>query len=131
MLKSALPLKRTDIYNFLKKIPNCFSFRLVSPQVIERNKTYLVSPGDPTILTCPVDGNPSPSVTWYKGNDISGQPLHTGKTWKLCQTKSSHNGLYTCSASNSLGTVTATVILEVGELSSRIEWWGTQRDVYR
>lgn len=77
--------------------------------------TYLVSPEDHTILTCPVDGNPPPTVTWYKGNDTSGQLLHTGKTWKLCQTTSSDSGLYTCSASNSLGTVTATVILEVGE----------------
>ena len=124
MLKSALPLKRTNIYSFLKKYLIVFFFRLVSPQVIERNKTYLALPGDPTILTCPVDGNPSPSVTWYKGNDSSEQPLHTGKMWKLCQTKSSDSGLCTCFASTSLGTVTATVILEVGESSIRVEWWG-------
>ena len=101
-------------FNFLKKYLY-LSFLLVSTQVIERNKTYLFSPEDRTILTCPVDGNPPPSVQWYKGNNISGQPLHTGKTWRLSQTMSSDSGLYTCSASNFVGTVKATVILEVGE----------------
>ena len=104
----------TGIYNFQTKIPGMFLF-LDSPQVTERNKTYLVSLGKRTILTCPVDGNPPPSVHWYKGNDNSGQPLHIGKTWELDQPTSSDGGLYTCWANNSIGTVTATVILEVGE----------------
>ena len=104
----------TGIYNFRRKYPAC-SFLLDSPQVTERNKTYLVSPGDRTILTCPVDGNPPPSVQWYKGNDNTCQPLHTGKAWELSHSTSSDSGLYTCSASNSVGTVTTTVILEVGE----------------
>ena len=91
------------------------SFLLDSPQVTERNRTYLVSLGDSVTLTCPVDGNPPPSVQWYKGNDNISQPLHTGKAWKLSQATSSDRGLYTCSASNSVGTVTTAVILEVGE----------------
>ena len=94
--------------------PAC-SFPLDSPQVIERNKTYLVSPGNSATLTCPVDGNPPPSVQWYKGNYNICQPLSTGKILELSQATSSDNGLYTCSASNSVGTVTTTVTLEVGE----------------
>ena len=99
---------------FRQKYHAC-SFLLDSPKVTERNKTYLVSPGDSVTLTCPVDGNPPPSVQWYKGNDNICQLLHTGKAWELSQATSSDRGLYTCSASNSVGTVTATVILEVGE----------------
>ena len=99
---------------FRQKYHAC-SFLLDSPQVTERNKTYLVSRGDSATLTCPVDGNPPPSVQWYKGNGNIWQRLHTGKAWELSQATSSDSGLYICSASNSVGTVTTTVILEVGE----------------
>ena len=104
----------TGFIIFIQKYHARF-FLLDSPQVTERNKTYVVSPGDSVTLTCPIDGNPPPSVQWYKGNDNIWQPLHTGKAWELVQATSSDSGLYTCSASNSVGTVTTTVILEVGE----------------
>ncbi|XP_068686979.1 intercellular adhesion molecule 5-like isoform X2 [Montipora foliosa] len=49
-------------------------------------------------LTCQVDGNPAPMISWYDGSKASGTVIANGKQLKV--TKS---GCYTCSARNSLG----------------------------
>ena len=99
---------------FWQKYPAC-SFLLDSPQVTESDKTISVSLGNSATLTCPVDGNPPPSVEWYQRNVINVQTLRRGKTWEINNATLSDSGLYTCSASNPVGSVTATVILKVGE----------------
>jgi len=60
--------------------------------------------GSRAFFPCPVDGNPEPKITWYKGSDTIGTVIYLGKVLDFPQTKESDTGFYTCSASNSLGT---------------------------
>jgi len=72
--------------------------------------------GSRAFFPCPVDGNPEPNVTWYKGSDASGTVIYRGKLLDFPQTKESDTGFYTCSASNSLGKpVNVTHYLLVGK----------------
>ena len=70
--------------------------------------------GSSVSLTCPIDGNPEPSITWYKGAGVN--VLFSGKVLNFPQTKSNDTGCYTCSASNLLGTNSLTQCLLVGML---------------
>ena len=72
--------------------------------------------GSSVSFTCPVDGNPEPNITWYKGNNAGGTVLFSGKTLNFPETKADDTGCYTCSASNLLGTVSITQCLLVGML---------------
>ena len=110
------PLVHVFMISFWQKNPAC-SFLLDSPQVTEINKIFPVSQGNRAALTCPVDGNPPPSVQWYKGNGTSGQPLPTGKTLEFSKVTSNDSGFYTCLANDTVAMVTATVLLKVGELN--------------
>lgn len=49
-------------------------------------------------LSCPVDGNPKPNVSWYRGSEVSGKPI--SREDKL---QARESECYTCAASNSLG----------------------------
>ena len=53
--------------------------------------------GDFKNFTCSVDGNPEPNIKWYKGSDLSGDPISNEKHVEARET-----GCYTCVASNSL-----------------------------
>lgn len=78
-----------------------------------RNKT--VSSGTSVSFHCPVDGNPDPAVTWYKGSDINGALLDSGKVLTT-----NESGCYTCYANNSLGSVTVKNCLVFSKLCSPV-----------
>ena len=64
-------------------------------------------------FTCPVTGNPAPSIKWYKGSELIGVPISNEK-----ELEARENGCYTCLESNSLGTsVSITQCLIVGKLA--------------
>ncbi|XP_068733593.1 fibroblast growth factor receptor 2-like [Montipora capricornis] len=58
-----------------------------------------VPEGSTKLFLCPVDGNPEPNITWYKGNYVIGPEISHAK-----QLEARETGCYTCSGSNSLGT---------------------------
>ncbi|XP_068686471.1 uncharacterized protein [Montipora foliosa] len=58
-----------------------------------------VPEGNTKLFSCPVDGNPEPNITWYKGNYVIGPEISHAK-----QLEARETGCYTCSGSNSLGT---------------------------
>ncbi|XP_074634757.1 neurotrimin-like isoform X3 [Acropora palmata] len=49
-------------------------------------------------FSCPVDGNPKPNISWYRGSEVSETPIFSGE--KL---EARESGCYTCVASNSVG----------------------------
>lgn len=68
-----------------------------------------VFPGQPVLLDCTADGNPTPVLSWnYKGQDVTGVPLlqvlANGSLY-IAVFRRSMAGLYTCVASNSAGRV--------------------------
>ena len=56
----------------------------------------------PLNLTCNSNGNPLPTVTWYKGNKIA---FDKEKTLVIEELDVSDRGYYKCVATNSEGTV--------------------------
>lgn len=65
--------------------------------------------GFPTVLSCDVDGSPTPSITWLKDNQpIVSSPqqtyTHGGQALRLGSVQGDSTGLYTCRATNTAGT---------------------------
>ena len=62
-------------------------------------------------FSCPVAGNPTPNIKWFKGSELRGAPISNEKELEVTE-----NGCYTCLASNSLGTsVSITQCLTIGK----------------
>ncbi|XP_015773516.1 PREDICTED: hemicentin-1-like isoform X3 [Acropora digitifera] len=64
-------------------------------------------------LSCPVDGNPKPNVSWYRGSEVRGMPI--SREEKL---QAGESGCYTCAASNYLGKQVITQCLDRDDESS-------------
>ena len=93
------------------------SFRLDPPEPTNYNQTVRVPVNTFVTLSCPVDGNPEPDITWYEGNDTSGTLLQSGKDLNFPKATSSKSGWYACFANNSLNPpVLARLRLLVGKL---------------
>jgi len=87
------------------------------PTITIEGYTIDVSEGDPAAISCPVLGNPHPSITWYNGNETSPSTMiNTNNILHFPETVLDDSGWYTCFAENSLGNVTVTVQLRVGGL---------------
>lgn len=87
------------------------TFFVVSPKLKGINfESHQVLPNRPTIIECPVDSNPPPSITWYKNgkairfsNYALIKELDDGKVLQFLKTTSEDDGDYTCVAENSVG----------------------------
>ena len=97
-----------------------FFFSLDPPSASEKCHTIRAAEGSLVSLSCPTDGNPAPAITWYKGSGIYGTMLSSGKDLKFSKVMSNNSGWYTCSANNSLGTVSVSLYLLVGRLLFRV-----------
>ncbi|XP_022793284.1 protein CEPU-1-like [Stylophora pistillata] len=76
-----------------------------------------VSEGEHVNISCLQDnGNPSADITWYKGNDTSGDKTTNSSTLEFQNAASSDEGWYTCFATNGIENVSATFFLRVGKL---------------
>ena len=65
--------------------------------------------GGAKTFSCPVDGNPKPNITWYRGSEVSGKPICYEEKFEVGE-----SGCYTCTASNSLGqSISITQCLEM------------------
>ena len=71
--------------------------------------------GNSALFTCEVWGLPKPSVTWNKtpGHLPYGRIVLTGEKLRIVNTSKSDGGVYTCSASNILRTVTSSALLMI------------------
>ena len=100
-------------------MPDYLFFRcfvsLDPPSITSDGHTINVLEGRPASIPCPVDGNPQPNITWYKGNYFCTKIIDKS-TLEFPDTKLSDSGWYTCSVENYLGTVTVRVHLLVGKL---------------
>ena len=68
-------------------------------------------------FSCPVDGRPEPTITWYKGNDTTCKLQDQGRDWTF-QAESNDAGWYSCFAANFLNPfkpINASFLLIVGK----------------
>uniref|UniRef100_A0A8B9QJU2 Ig-like domain-containing protein n=1 Tax=Apteryx owenii TaxID=8824 RepID=A0A8B9QJU2_APTOW len=106
------------------KCPHCVPHRvpimslIVSPIVFPIHPSDLAARGDqPATLRCRADGVPTPTVTWYRdgqpvgtSRDDAGSPrmlLPGGSLVFLRLKQGTDEGIYTCVATNRLGTATS------------------------
>lgn len=54
-------------------------------------------------LNCITDGNPKPSYTWYKDNEI--EAISTSHILTMTNLSTSNSGLYTCVVSNNINNI--------------------------
>ena len=103
---------------FLTKLVSFFFFsnlahtRMRIPFITEHPENVSVKKHEPTTLNCKADGNPVPSIEWFKDGDKvkntgNRMVLPSGSLFFLHVMHGKDTGLYWCSASNSLGTVSS------------------------
>ncbi|XP_061536080.1 LOW QUALITY PROTEIN: B-cell receptor CD22-like [Phycodurus eques] len=70
-----------------------------------------ISVGSSVSLTCSSDANPNASYIWYKDNEES--PKFAGAVFNISDNRQHHGGEYRCEARNALGSLNATLWLQV------------------
>ena len=90
------------------------------PKVSVQKNPLTVRQGDSTMLTCQVQGSPTPAVHWIKDGKIlvteipsSIREYSLSISLKMNSTSKSMGGLYTCVASTSAGKVSCSAELSV------------------
>ncbi|PFX14111.1 Opioid-binding protein/cell adhesion molecule [Stylophora pistillata] len=82
-------------------------------------KRRTVSEGEHVKISCLEDsGNPSAVITWYKGNDTSGNKMIKSSTLEFQNASSSDEGWYSCFATKGIENVSATFFLSVVQKTS-------------
>ncbi|KAI5090985.1 intercellular adhesion molecule 5 precursor [Silurus meridionalis] len=79
---------------------------------IQLAKTLEVKTGNDVSLNCTAIGNPEPEVRWSFRNQFKTNWSRQA-ILKITKAESDHGGQYTCTATNKLGSQTATVSLEI------------------
>ena len=80
-------------------------------QSMRKNLTMTAS------FNCAAGGHPSPTVTWFKGNEEMNfrrqNVVDNGQTMKVKDLRLTDAGVYKCRVSNEMGTITYTYSLSV------------------
>lgn len=77
----------------------CIYFFKDPVEPIGNGENATVIEGDVKNFSCPVVGNPKPTIVWYKGIRGGGEIIYSGTEFEAREA-----GCYTCVAKNSLGT---------------------------
>nr|DBA21577.1 TPA: hypothetical protein GDO54_018188 [Pyxicephalus adspersus] len=92
----------------------------VPPSVIgsAEPRSVSVSIGGQMVLECRVEGDPAPTIQWYKGEtqlqmDRRVQVLSKGRYMQIHSLQASDSGEYTCLATNIVGQTRLTFIVEI------------------
>ncbi|XP_022807720.1 deleted in malignant brain tumors 1 protein-like [Stylophora pistillata] len=78
-----------------------------APSAAQSSAVIQLDKGEDRSIDCPVDiGNPPAVITWYKGNDTSGEKMTSCSTLEVKNATSRDEGWYTCFAKNEVGSTT-------------------------
>ena len=72
---------------------------------------YTVNETNNVTMVCRADGVLQPTITWTKAS--SGKNVGSGEQFHIVNTRSSHDGAYTCTATNELGSDSKGLTLHV------------------
>ncbi|VDL60884.1 unnamed protein product, partial [Hymenolepis diminuta] len=102
---SVMPKKKFALKEYEVILPEEFAPRF---SLLLRNR--YIQDGHSVKLTCTADGNPNPTLTWFKdghqierGGDYDIQTMLGISSLEIFSCKENHSGKYTCRASNKLG----------------------------
>uniref|UniRef100_A0A8C4YRS7 ADAMTS-like protein 1 n=1 Tax=Gopherus evgoodei TaxID=1825980 RepID=A0A8C4YRS7_9SAUR len=85
----------------------------------------VLNPGSSVLIGCPVDGHPTPNITWfYAGQPISMSHniLVAGQILQLLNISDGYQGEFSCLAQNEAGS-----LLQKTSLTIREYWWSADR----
>ena len=81
------------------------------PEIVKpQTPTWNVVAGDTATIECHANGRPSPRYEWTKGDGII---ITTEKTLRLDEVNGNYGGIYTCTATNSLGIASFNITIQV------------------
>ena len=81
------------------------------PEIIKpQTSTWNVIAGDTITIECHANGRPSPRYEW---TNADGTVITTQKTLRLDEVNGSHGGIYTCTATNRLGSDSFSITVQV------------------
>ena len=89
---------------------------LSAPSLLQRPVGMTVNESQTAMLTCTVDGNPSPKVTWYKLHSslpVGHHVVESSGALIIKDVRPGDEGVYSCRAENLLGQVNASANLTV------------------
>lgn len=94
----------------------CISSSLIQPTdkpwVEVSSHTITITEGDPLHLNCSAVGNPTPTYTWtFPSNNLP--QMHNNSVFNINSAAFKHEGTYTCSATNRVGSVKVSFTVEV------------------
>lgn len=93
------------------------------PVFTKQPTNVTVKTSERVILTCAVDGDPKPQIYWQFnfGNDFPAarerrmQIMDNDESFIIDNAKSSDRGVYTCTAENAAGIITANVTVDISK----------------
>ncbi|XP_061080635.1 intercellular adhesion molecule 5 isoform X4 [Conger conger] len=92
---------------------------LYPPKFDLERKEVNITQGDEVILECLVEGNPTPELTWNttaaENPHVSTRGRQSNATISISRATSANAGVYTCYATNNLGTASKTFTVTVKE----------------
>ncbi|MGH0160241.1 UNVERIFIED_CONTAM: hypothetical protein FKN15_048652 [Acipenser sinensis] len=74
-----------------------------APREVEVNESLEVMEGSTVYLSCTVDSNPPPRITWLQEDTLVWEETGQNSTLVLMEIQPSQEGLYTCIADNDYG----------------------------
>ena len=79
---------------------------IIKPKTVAWN----ITAGESASIKCHAHGNPSPQYVW---RNAAGRVVTTDKHLRLHKVNDSHGGKYTCTATNSMGSASLTVLVRI------------------
>ncbi|XP_021913765.1 interference hedgehog-like isoform X2 [Zootermopsis nevadensis] len=86
------------------------------PVIVKESRNQMVKEGGDMQLDCLVSGSPAPRISWLLNGEPVANDSHVGTTegkLNITQVEKRHAGIYQCFATNELGSVYGSVMLQV------------------
>ena len=102
-------------------ISNKFVYIPVRPAIQAYPQNTVVNENNTVSLICNATGKPAPVVTWTQVNN-PGRSFSPGEILTISRANANDTGEYKCTASNNVGSVTASATVTVKRKYASLKW---------